>query len=433
MHKFGDYELTKSLLLDKKGVLEMGFIEQLQINFKKLFDPYKGLPREIYIIFISKIVNAAGCLVMPLMTLILTQKVGLDKQTSGMFITLAGILYMPTGFLGGKVADTIGRKKVIIIFNSLCSILYIVCGFMEPSIKMVYVFMVAGALGSFAGPALDALIGDLTEPSNRNAAYALGYMGWNIGFAVGPIIGGLLFKNHLRWVFIGDALTAFISLGLIAVFVKETLYLTKKDITDESRKMEKREEGSILHVLLKRPILLYFAIIIFGYNFVYSQWSFMMPIHISQIYGELGAEYYGYLASMNGLIVMIFTPFVTKLSEHNSDIKNMFHGGLYYAIGFGMLGFLHTLPFFFVSVFIFTIGEIVLSISTTPFIMNHTPISHRGRMSGFLPMIMGLGYVFSPMIMGKVLMNVNIEICWMILGGIVLISSLLMKRLEKFE
>ncbi len=31
------------------------------------------------------------------------------------------------------------------------------------------------------------------------------YMGLNIGFAVGPIIGGLLFENFLKFVFIGDA------------------------------------------------------------------------------------------------------------------------------------------------------------------------------------------------------------------------------------
>nr|WP_279388099.1 MFS transporter [Tepidibacillus fermentans] len=49
---------------------------------------------------------------------------------------------------------------------------------------------------------------DVTTPENRNAAYSLSYMGWNIGFAIGPVIGGMFYKNHFPLVFIGDALTA---------------------------------------------------------------------------------------------------------------------------------------------------------------------------------------------------------------------------------
>ncbi|MFD3158575.1 MDR family MFS transporter [Haloimpatiens sp. FM7330] len=402
-------------------------------KIKELLSPYKGLPKEIYILFISKIINALGCFVGPLMTLILTEKIGMTKEMAGLYMSISGFLFMPTGLIGGKLADTIGRKKVIVIFEGLSAIFYIICGLMQPSLSMVYVLMVAGAFMGFAGPAHDSLIADLTEPKNRNAAYALSYMGWNIGFAVGPIIGGLLFHNHLSWVFIGDALTALIALSLIVFFIKETIHLTHEEITDESRKFEKREEGSIFKVLAKRPILIYFAIIIFGYNFVYNQWGFMMPIHVNEIYGSMGAKYYGYLASFNGIVVMFFTPIITKISSNIKNIKNVIYGGIFYAVGFGMLGIVNTLPFFFVSIFVFTIGEIILSISVTPFVVNHTPSSHRGRMSGILPMIMGIGYIVSPMVMGKALMYISIEKCWLILGAVAIISAFFMKKLDNYE
>ncbi|MBZ9688419.1 MFS transporter [Clostridium estertheticum] len=398
-----------------------------------LLDPYRGLPKEIYVIFVSRIINAMGCFVMPLLTLILTEKIGLSKEISGAYISVSGLLFMPAAIIGGKLTDIIGRKKVIIIFDFLSAMLYIVCGFMNPSINMIYVLMIASMSMAIAGPAHDALIADLTTPKNRDGAYALSYMGWNIGFAIGPIIGGLLYENYLPLIFIGDAVTALISLSLIFIFIKETIHLTKQEVTGEGRHLETREEGTIISVLLKRPILIYFAICTLGYNFVYSQWSFMMPIHSAQNFLSLGAKYYGLMAGFNGLIVMFFTPLITKMSENTKHIRKMIYGGLLYAFGFGMLGILNTLPFFFVSVFIFTLGEIILSISIAPFIANHTPMSHRGRMNAVLPIIFGMGYTLGPITMGKALGYISIESAWLILGMIAFISSIFMCMLEKYD
>ena len=398
-----------------------------------LLNPYRGLPKEIYVIFASRIINAMGCFVMPLLTLILTEKIGLSKEMSGVYISASGLIFMPAAMIGGKLTDIIGRKKVIIIFNFLSAALYIVCGFMNPSINMIYVLMLASMSMVIAGPAHDALIADLTTPENRDGAYALSYMGWNIGFAIGPIIGGLLYENYLPLVFIGDAVTALISLGLIFIFIKETIHLTKQEVIEEGRNLETREEGTILSVLLKRPILIYFALCTFGYNFVYSQWSFMMPIHSKQNFLSLGAKYYGLMAGFNGLVVMLFTPLITKMSENTKHIRKMIYGGLLYAFGFGMLGILNTLPFFFVSVFIFTLGEIILSISITPFIANHTPMSHRGRMNAVLPIIFGMGYTLGPITMGKALGYISIELAWLLLGMVAIISSIFMYGLERYD
>jgi MFS family permease len=398
-----------------------------------LLDPYRGLPKEIYVIFISKIINAMGCFVMPLLTLILTEKIGLSKEISGMYISASGLLFIPASIIGGRLTDFIGRKTVIIIFDFLSAMLYIVCGFMDPSINMIYVLMLASTSMIIAGPAHDALIADLTTPENRDGAYALCYMGWNIGFAIGPILGGFLYENHLPLVFIGDAITALLSLSLIAIFIKDTLHLTKQDITDKGRDLETREEGTIISVLLKRPILIYFALCTFGYNFVYSQWSFMMPIHSNQNFLNQGAKYYGLMAGFNGLVVMLFTPLVTRVSENTKHIRKMIYGGLLYAFGFGMLGILNTLPFFFVSVFIFTLGEIILAISVTPFIANHTPMSHRGRMNAILPIIFGMGYTLGPITMGKALGYINIESAWLVLGMIAIVSSIFMCGLERYD
>jgi MFS family permease len=197
--------------------------------------------------------------------------------------------------------------------------------------------------------------------------------------------------------------------------------------------LERREEGSIISVLLRRPILIYFAVIAFGYHFAYSQWTFLMPIHSMQNFDSMGAQYFGWMASLNGLVVILFTPILTKVTEKMMGMRKMVYGILLYAVGFGMLGILNSLPYFFLSVFIFTLGEILLSISVTPFIVNHTPASHRGRMNAVLPTIMGMGYAIGPLTMGKILNYSSIENAWLILGGLTAITAFLMFALEKYD
>lgn len=401
--------------------------------FGNLLNPYRGMPREIYVIFIARIVNAMGSFVMPLMTIILTQSIGLSKEMAGFYISIAGIIRLPASLLGGKLADSFGRKRVIVFFDMVGIVLYLAAGWMHPSMEMVYVIILAGAAMTAAGPAHDSLIADLTTPANRSGAYSLSYMGWNIGFAVGPVMGGLLYQNHLAWVFFGDALTAFLALLLILFFIKETIHRTQEEIQDEERILERREEGSILRVLKKRPILIYFAIIMFGYNFTYSQWSFMLPMQMIEHLPEDGVRYFGLLAGFNGLIVMIFTPIVTKLAENLSHIRCAVIGGILYAVGFGMLGVLNSLFFLFVWAFVFTLGEIILAISVTPFIADHTPASHRGRMSAIIPMLSGLGFTLGPLGMGIALKYVSIETGWIALGISTLIFTVFMRILQRFE
>ncbi|WP_242825986.1 MFS transporter [Clostridium tunisiense] len=405
----------------------------LKKALRRLLKPYMGLPKEVYIIFLSKVVNALGCFVMPLLTIILKDSIGLSDEMTGAYISASGLLYLPASVIGGKLADTIGRKKVIVVFDFLATVLYISCSFMEPSMTMVYTIMLAGACMVAAGPAHDSLLADITTSENREGAYSLVYMGWNLGFAVGPVIGGILYENNLHLVFIGDAITALISLGIITFFIKETIHTTKEEIKDESRALERREEGSIFSVLRKRPILIYFALIVFWFNFSYSQWSFLMPLHVLELYPSGKAKFFGLLSGLNGVVVIICTPLVTFLLQNAKSIRKTVYGGLLYAIGFGMLGFFNALPHFFLSVVIFTLGEIVLAISTSPFIANHTPASHRGRMSAVLPIIFGAGHTLGPIGMGKILNLTSIEGGWKLVGVICIIASAIMLSLEAWE
>lgn len=402
-------------------------------NIKRLFKPYAGLPKEIYVLFISRIINSIGCFVQPLLALILTNKIGLGKDTAGVYITVLSLLAVPSLIIGGKLVDTLGRKKIIIISQGFGALAIIACGFIKPSILMTYMLMLSSLMYALSSPAYDAMLADLTTPETRKGAYSLLYMGWNLGFSVGPIIGGFLYKNYLSFVFIGDGVTTILSLLLVIYFVSETKGRETNIELDEKRELEKDAKGSVLKVLLSRPILIYFALILLCFQFEYSQWGFTLPIQMGEMFKDMGGAYYGLLSSFNGLIVIIFTPIISTLTHNYKPIRVVAFGGLCYGISFGMLGFTKALGFFFIAIFIMTVGEILVSINSSTFIANHTPASHRGRVSAVLPLIFGAGYTFGPMIMGRFISVYSITKAWLLIGAMGLISAFLMELLERVD
>lgn len=400
------------------------------MNLKKLFNPYIGMRKEIYVIFISRTINAFGFLIFPFITLLLNNKIGLSTSRTGFFVALTGLLYAPASLIGGKISDTWGRKKVLILFELIAAVIYTVCIFIEPSMLMVYMLMAASFSFGVAGPSHDAMTADLTTPEQRQGAYSLSYLGFNLGFAFAQILAGFLFKNHLRLMFLIDAATAFTGITLIALFVPETHNPTLMNIKKEANNFSSE---SIFKILLKKPLLLYFALASFGYRFVYSQWNFMVPIHLEFNFQGEGAKLFGLLGSFNGFFVVVFTPLLTALFMKKSNLDRIIYGGLLFSIGFGMLGIFNTQIAFFISVIIFTTGEILEAISMMPFIMNHTPETHRGRMSSILPLLMGIGFTTGPVVMGAILENTSFLVSWMLAGSVVFISALGMIFIRRLD
>ncbi|MEW9096258.1 MAG: MFS transporter [Clostridiaceae bacterium] len=389
---------------------------------ESIVNPYKGLPKEIYIMFISRMINSLGSFVYPLLTLILTQKIGLSRNKAGIFMTFIAVLSAPGMLIGGKLVDTIGRKKTILIFQTLALIVFVICAFLKPSFKMAYILMLAPVFYSFCMPAQDAITADLTDESNRKEAFSLLYMGHNLGFAIGPIIGGMLYKNHLPLVFLGDALTTSISLLLVLLFIKETL-------NREDEKVIDNKESSI-SILKKRKKLIFFALILFIYQFSYSQWGFLLPLQLGDIYGQDGGKYFGFMAGVNGVLIVCLTAFISRITTKLKSLKIIAIGGLFYSVAFLIFSMESSMVYFFIAVGIMTFGEVMVSVNTPVFISNNTPPSHRGRINAILPTIYGAGWALGPVLMGSFLSYYPIKVAWAAIFLLMFLAALFMMILN---
>ncbi len=167
---------------------------------------YTKLPRNVLILFISTVINSAGSFVYPFLAMFLTIKLGMSEYFAGLMLTIVIIAEGLGRLIGGKLADLIGRKIIIIILSFIGAVIYIFVAYINISYLVLSLIILAGFIKSGAFPAINALIIDATNKKTRNDAFSLIYLGHNIGFAIGPLAAGFLFTNYVSLIFLIDAM-----------------------------------------------------------------------------------------------------------------------------------------------------------------------------------------------------------------------------------
>lgn len=378
---------------------------------------YRGLPRPIYTLFLSTVINSVGVFVYPFLTLYLTQRLGYPPAKAGLFLTVASILYVPGSLLGSTLADSIGRKWVAVPCEILMNSCYLAAGFLEGTEWVPLLVLAALFFDGMVDPAREAMKTDVTGIENRQASFSLIYLGHNLGFAIGPVIAGLFFYRSPSWLFFGNAIAGFLSVLLIIFRIEETK--PSKETIEESRRWksgERAEEGGALKALFSRPRLLVFSLCATCFSYAYSQTLFALPLLTTALFGPGGAPLYGRMMALNGVVVVLLTPLIVMAGRRLTPLSNITISGLLYTIGFSLFAFATTEPVFLLLVGLYTIGEIVNATNQGYWIANNTPISHRGRFSAMLPIIMGTGHAIAPVIGGAIIQYTDLSVLWLTTG-----------------
>ena len=304
---------------------------------KQLVTQYSGLKREVYILFIGKLVTAMGSFVWPILTFFLTTKLGLTDGISTLLIATASILSFPAALLGGKLADCFSRKKIIIIFDCLTISFYLLAALLPLSIGTAVILFLAGLFQSIESPAYDALNADYSTSAQREKAYSLSYLGFNLGYIVGASLAGILFENHLRLAFCLNGVAIFISTLLITFFVHaknaitEDTFALAADYTEYEQPVD--EQIPVLKILLQRPVLIGMLLIGCFASMPANLVGVLLPLQLKDGLGEAGATLYGYLNSLNGFVVIVFTPILTVLLRKLTEIPKTILGLLLFVAG----------------------------------------------------------------------------------------------------
>lgn len=353
---------------------------------KQLITQYSGLKKEIYILFIGKLVTAMGSFVWPMLTFFLTTKLGMTDGTSTLLIATASVISFPAALLGGKLADRFSRKSIIIVFDCITVSLYLLAAILPLTVGTAVLLFVAGLSQSIESPAYDALNADYSTSTQREKAYSLSYLGFNLGYIVGASLAGILFKEFLRLAFCINGLAIFVSTVLIIFFVHP-----KNAISEDTEALERNyseyelpveENVSVVKVLLQRPVLIYMLLLGCFASMPANLVGILLPLQLKDALGEAGATIYGYLNSLNGFVVIVFTPVLTVLLRKLTEIPKIIFGLLLFIAGIAMFSTGTAMAALFVGMFVFTLGEVVSVLGSNPYTSRRIPASHRGRIGG---------------------------------------------------
>ncbi len=395
----------------------------------RLIDQYRGLKKEVYVLFFGQIVTSMGAMIWALLTLILNQKMGLDASTIAILVTLAGVLMLPANLWGGKLADRCNKKKIIIYADLVSIVCYITCGIV-PLGKMTIILLFAASLfQTIERPAYDALVADITPTKDRERAYSLLYLGINIGMILSPTIGGLLLENYLWLCFIISGVFIGISTFMIWRFVKDITPVVEEG--GEASYQAAEESVGIFRILKKNPQVFLFVVAAALYNAAYNQHSFLMPLDMAAVH-ENGAVIFGTVMSLNCIVVVIFTPLITNWFKKMGETKKLLGGELLIAAGYGifllLLGFV---PAYYAAMLVFTWGEIFCTLAQGPYLTRRIPSSHRGRISGVIGVMQSVLMGIFNIITGRIYDSAGSTAAWTaviaVLGAAVLISLLLIR------
>ena len=87
-----------------------------------------------------------------------------------------------------------------------------------------------------------------------------------------------------------------------------------------------------------------------------------------------------------------------------------------------------------ISVFIWTIGEILFATNYFLYTSNHSPITHRGRFNAIFMSTWRGGYALGPLLSGFFISRYNIRLLWiicLITAGILAVAYYFLGLLEK--
>ena len=401
-----------------------------------LLSEYRGLRRELYILFIGRMMTNMGSMIWPMFTLILSKKLGLSAGTIATYMLIFSLVALPMNLIGGKLADKYSKKNIIVICDLISIGSYIYCSLVEINFNSILIFAVASLFQTIEWPSYDALVADFTTGADRERAYSLSYLGSNLGLVLSPSIGGILFNDHLNLAFLINGISIAFSTLLIFFFIKDI----HKETDDSSAGIYEQDIASdaspFKFIFSHKVILIYIAACIFA-NTVYEMWDYLMPLDMGIVHGDRGAVLYGTMTSLNCIEVVLLTAVITKLFKKVRDTQKMIAAESLILFGYLIfMIFVKNIFMCYLSIFIFTIGEIFNTLASSPFLTRRIPASHRGRIMSIQGVFVSVGGALLRNLIGSIYDGRGSMVAWisvLIFGSIEIGLLILMKHLDRKE
>ncbi|MFD1736323.1 MDR family MFS transporter [Bacillus salitolerans] len=352
---------------------------------------WKEYPQNIKVRLITSFFSrAVSSAVMPFMALFFAQEI--NKVWAGMFLILTVIIGFMVNLIGGYISDRFPRKKVLLLTASGSAFMFFLMTLsLLPASNIIWLFAVAyiGFIitSSLGRPAMHAIIMDSTTPENRKAVYALDYWFINLSMAIGAALGGLLYVNYQKELFMLLTFTSTIIPIAYGIWLRDRF-------TEFSKKTHDNLFMDLIsnyNVAIKDSA---FVKVVLGSTFIFAaefSLNSYIGIRLAETFdsitiGNLGIDGVRMLSMLNiqnMLLVVCLTFFISRLTDRLSKRKAILLGLILYGIGYATITSANTWYILLLFNLIATLGELIYSPIKEAEKANMIPSDKRGSYSAF--------------------------------------------------
>ncbi|MFW9770745.1 MAG: MDR family MFS transporter [Candidatus Heimdallarchaeota archaeon] len=386
----------------------------------KLKRAYNEYPNSFKVLTLATFIDTLGrFLLFPFFAIYITEHFNVGLIEVGLLFSIFSAGNIIGGVIGGALADKYGRRKIILFGLVVSGISSISMGLVNDLYVFYILASVLGLIGNFGGPARQAMVSDLLPKEKRAEGFGILRVALNVSAVIGPIFGGMLATRSYMLLFIADAVSSIITGIIVFIVIPET----------KPQSLDNKPEESVFKTIigykevLKDGLFLLFLSVSAITVLVYMQLNSTLSVFLWEVH-SFPVETFGWLLSMNAVMVVIFQFWITKKLSKYAPMKMMALGTLFYMVGFGMYGFISEPYMFFIAMGILTIGEMIVIPVSQSAVASFAPEDKRGRYMAVFGLHWAIPNLFGVILAGLVSEIFGANWVWYLAGILCLIAVL---------
>lgn len=389
----------------------------------KAWRDLKGMPRGVWVLFATTLVNRAGTMVLPFLVLYLTRDLGFTAGQAGAVLGLYGFGALVSAALSGRLSDVLGPMHVIRDSLFATGAILLVFPFARTHSAVVAMTFGLSLAAEAFRPASLAVVADLVTPAQRKPAFALTRLAINLGMSIGPALGGFLATVSFHSLFLVNGTSSLLA-GVVLL-----LALRRAPV---HRGHTEVEPGGPVELPSRRAWsdsrLLFFLAAVFPVAIVFFQHLSSMPLYLVRDL-RLSEIDYGLFFTINTLLIVALEVPINSATAHWPHRRALALGAFLFGAGFGALAFAWDFWSVAATVVIWTFGEMFLFPSLAAYVTDIAPKSRRGEYMGLTQMAISLAFAVGPWAGTAVLARFGGRTLWLASFALGLLATAMMLRL----
>ncbi|MDR6197004.1 MFS transporter [Siphonobacter sp. SORGH_AS_0500] len=363
---------------------------------------YSGLSRSVWLLAAVMFINRCGTMVIPFLGVYLTESLHLSIDKSGVVMALFGVGSIVGTLVGGRLTDRLGAYNVMWMSLGLGGLMFIVVGQLQSFEALCLGTFVLGSVAEAFRPAVTASVALYSRPENRTRSYSLNRLALNLGWSVGPAVGGWLASVNYSLLFWVDGCTC------IAAAILLRLILPKTSRSSE----EVTEQSSPTDSAYRDYKYLVFMIFVTLFAISFFQLFSTVPLYYKQVY-HLPEDQIGTLMALNGiLIVCIEMVLVHKLENRYPSLHLMAMGSILVACSYFIFNVTFGVWWLVIAMITATFAEMLAMPFMNTYALQRAKPHNRGQYTAIYTASWSIAQISAPLIGTQFISRMGFTMVW---------------------